>query len=350
MLTEQQLIELREHLERAHNPVFYYDNDADGLCSFLLFRRALGRGKGVAIRSYPDLNESYAQRAEEFGADYVFILDKPVLSKAFVDVLARLHIPIVWIDHHDVPGQDFNKEYDKFFIYNPTRNSGKDKSAEPVTYLTHRLLGRVEDTWLAVMGCIADHYLPDFASVFAKQYPELWGSGIKKPFDAYYATEIGKIAQALNFGLKDSITNVVRLQQHLVQCQQPNDVLAEHPGNQTFRAKYSELRKRYDTLLQQAHAVLKDNLLFFSYAGETSMSADLSNELCYRHPEMYVAVAYINGAITNISLRGRDVKHILEKILPEFVQSSGGGHTDACGARIRTEDLNRFKEALEKAV
>ena len=49
MLTNKQIEEIKEHLEKAQNPLFFYDNDADGLCSFLLLRRYLGRGKGVGV-------------------------------------------------------------------------------------------------------------------------------------------------------------------------------------------------------------------------------------------------------------------------------------------------------------
>jgi len=77
MLTEKQISEIREHLERAQNPIFYYDNDCDGLCSFLLLRRYLDRGKGVSIRSAPDLDAQYAKKASELNSDYVFVLDKP---------------------------------------------------------------------------------------------------------------------------------------------------------------------------------------------------------------------------------------------------------------------------------
>ena len=48
MLGKDKLEEIKEHLERARNPVFFYDNDADGLCSYVILRRALGRGYGVA--------------------------------------------------------------------------------------------------------------------------------------------------------------------------------------------------------------------------------------------------------------------------------------------------------------
>ena len=78
MLTEKQIEEIKEHLEKAQNPIFYYDNDADGLCSYLLLRRYLGRGKGVVVRSFPELNKDYARKAQQLGSDYVFILDKPV--------------------------------------------------------------------------------------------------------------------------------------------------------------------------------------------------------------------------------------------------------------------------------
>ena len=79
MLTEKQFEELREHLEKAQNPVFLYDNDADGFCSFVLLRRFIGRGKGVAVRTYPEIDIGYAKRAKELGADYIFVLDRPFL-------------------------------------------------------------------------------------------------------------------------------------------------------------------------------------------------------------------------------------------------------------------------------
>ena len=48
------------------------------------------------------------------------------------------------------------------------------------------------------------------------------------------------------------------------------------------------------------------------------MSADISNELSYRNPGKYIAVAYKNGNAANISLRGKNVKEILEKVLKEL--------------------------------
>ena len=348
MLTKKQIEEIKEHLEKAQNPIFYYDNDADGLCSFLILRRYIGRGKGVSVRSYPDLDARYAKKAQELNSDYVFVLDKPVISKGFVEEIDKMQLPFVWIDHHDEV-DEFSGKYDKFYAYNPAKNKGKDKSFEPVSYLAYKITGRKEDLWISTMGCIADCFMPDFAQEFVEKYPDYWGK-VKTAFDAFYLTEIGKIAFALNFGLKDSITNVIQLQNFLIGCKGPEDVFLEVNANRNFRKKNAEIRKKYDLLLDRAKKNITGNLIFFSYAGETSMSSDLSNALYYFYPDKYIAVAYKNGGKINISMRGEGIKKILKDILKDFENSSGGGHEKAVGATIRASDLERFKEALSDVV
>jgi len=350
MLTQKQINEIREHLEKAQNPLFFYDNDCDGLCSFLILRRFLGRGKGVAVRSYPDLDGSYARKAMELNADYIFVLDKPVISKEFIEEVGRLNIPLVWIDHHAFGGEIDKKEFSNLYVYDPARNKGKEKSEEPVTYWCYKIADKKEDVWLAVVGCIADHFLPEYVDEFKEKYGEFWGEGIKAPFDAYYNTEIGRIAQSFNFGLKDTTTNIVRLQNFLIGCSGPDEVFLEVTGNYSFRKKYGDIRKRYGGFLEKAKKCVNDNLIFFEYAGDLSISADISNELSYIFPDKYIAVAYKKGSVVNISLRGKSIKRILEKVLEGFEDSSGGGHEDAVGARIKIDDLSRFKEELMSGV
>jgi len=168
MLTDKQILEIRGHLESAQNPVFFYDNDADGFCSYVLLRRFIGRGKGVAVRSHPDVDEGYAKRAQELNADYVFVLDRPILGERFVEEVGRLQLPIVWIDHHEVEEEKF--DYNDLFVFNPMKR--KSASNEPVCYWAYKIANRVEDAWIAVMGSVADHYLPDFAKTFGKDNPE----------------------------------------------------------------------------------------------------------------------------------------------------------------------------------
>ena len=46
MLPEKENKQLREELKTAKKPLFIFDDDPDGLCSFLLFYRFLREGKG----------------------------------------------------------------------------------------------------------------------------------------------------------------------------------------------------------------------------------------------------------------------------------------------------------------
>ena len=85
MLTLKQIKEIWEHLEKAQNPLFFFDNDNDGLTSFLLLQRYIGRGKGIAIKSFPDLEATYYRRVLELKPDYIFILDKHSVSKEFLE-------------------------------------------------------------------------------------------------------------------------------------------------------------------------------------------------------------------------------------------------------------------------
>ena len=186
MLTEKQIIEIREHLEKAQNPIFFFDNDNDGLTSFLQLRRMIGRGKGIPIRSYPDLNADYFRRVKELNSDYVFILDKPVVSDEFLEQVHEDNIPLVWIDHHDVeiPKQDWIN------YYNPFHN---DKTNEPVSYLCYKIANRKEDIWIATIGCVSDALIPDFYEEFQEKFPELAKNNPKSAFDVLFNSEIGKI-------------------------------------------------------------------------------------------------------------------------------------------------------------
>ncbi len=345
MLSEKQLLEIREHLEKAQNPVFLYDNDVDGFCSYVLLRKYTGRGKGVAVKSHPDIDKQYAKKVQELRADYVFVLDRPILGKEFVQEMSDLQLPVVWIDHHDMDEEKI--DYGNVYIYNPQK--GK-KSGEPTTYLCYSATKRREDLWVAMIGSIADNYLPEFTPDFIKQYPEHWSKGIEKPFDAYYKTGIGKLIKVISFGLKDSITHVVQLQNFMIEAKGPADVDLALESSKSFAFKYKEIWSKYSALLERAKDCSEEKYVFFNYGGDMSMSSDLSNELMYLHPDKLIVVAYSSGPITNISMRGKNVKKILAEIISNLNGATGGGHEMAVGSRIQTKDLERFKEEFLKKI
>ena len=341
MLTKKQISQIKEHLEKAQNPLFFFDNDPDGLCSFLLLQRYLGRGKGVAVKSYPEMDASYFRKVRELEADYVFILDKPVVSKEFFEEARQVNVPVVWIDHHDVQSDipDFVN------YYNPMLNRGKTN--EPVTYLCYKITERKEDLWMAVAGCVADHFVPDFYSEFLKKYLDL-GFKTDKPFGILYNSQIGKVARILNFGLKDSTTNVVHMLKYLMQVKSPYEVLDVNPKNRNMHERFNEIDKRYQKFIKKAKAeVTEENVLFFQYSSDLSISSDLANQLSYLFPEKVIVVMRVLDITTSLSIRGKKIREKFLKSIEGLEGATGGGHEDAVGAKMRTEDLERFKDNLK---
>lgn len=336
--------EIKEHLEKAQNPLFFFDDDDDGLTSFLILRRFLGRGRGVSIKSFPDLNASYHRKIQELKPDYVFILDKPAVSQEFFNKVKQDNIPIVWIDHHNV-----EKPLDQdIHYYNTYHNENKN---EPVCYLCYKIANKKEDIWLAVIGCISDCFMPDFYLEFYEKYPGLGKKEPKEAFDLLYNTEIGKIARILDFALKDTTTNVVNMIRFLMNIQNPYDILEENFKTKQILARFEQIDSKYQALMEKARKFAGKKMIYFQYGGNLSLSSNLANQLTFEFPDKVIFVVYLRGDIANISIRGKiNVRDITIKALEGIEGATGGGHEHATGARMSVSDLPRFREKVEAMV
>jgi len=344
MLTEKQIDEIKEYLEKAQNPLFFFDNDNDGLVGFLILRRFIGRGRGVAIKSFPDLNMSYYRKVEEFKPDFVFILDKPVVSREFLEKVHKDNIPIVWIDHHNVDKPDF----EGLSYYNPFFNDG---SNEPVSYLCYKITNRKEDIWLAMIGCISDCYMPDFYSEFEKKFPDLVKKNAKSAFDLLYNSEIGRISRILDFSLKDTTTNVVNMMKFMTKVNGPMDILEENLKTKQMLKRHDEINTKYQLLMKKAREQASEKLIYFQYGGSLSLSGNLSNQLIYEYPDKIIVVVFIKGDVANISLRGgKDIRKLTLESIKGIEGATGGGHKNATGAKMSVSDLPKFKEKVEELV
>jgi len=343
MLTEKQINEIKEHLEKAQNPVFFFDNDPDGLCSYLLLSRWIGRGKGVAVKSFPDLNEGYFRKVDELDADYIFILDKPIVSRGFFEKIEQKNIPAVWIDHHEVP----ESIPDFINYYNPMKSGSGN---EPTTYLCYKITQKTDDMWIALIGSISDKFVPEFYIDFKIKYPDL-AINSKDAFDIFYKSQIGRIARIFSFALKDRTTNVVNMMKFLLKVKSPYEVLDENSKTYTMHNRFKQINIRYQKLLEKARTnKSNEKILFFQYGGDLSISSDLSNQLNYEFPKKIIVVVYVTGVKANISVRGKNVREFILKAIEDLEDATGGGHEDAVGARIRVDDLEKFKERLNEIV
>jgi single-stranded DNA-specific DHH superfamily exonuclease len=339
MLTGKQLSEIREWLEKSQNPVFFFDNDVDGLTSFLILQRFIERGKGVAIRSFPDLNKSYARKISELGPDVIFIVDKPLVDPEFFEEVRMKNIPVIWIDHHPLQKIDFENVH----YYNPLQ--GEKPSNEPVSYWCYKATGK--DLWLAFSGCISDWFYPDFAEEFRKKYYDLIGD-YKKADEILFETKIGRLINILNFALKDSTSNVVKMTKSLEKAKDPHEIFSDEKYRH-ITLRYEHINKKFEDVFEKAQKAAEKakKLVFFKYSGEIKFSSELSNRLMYKYPGKIIAVAMISGEKVNISFRGKKVRDYIEKAL-EKIGGRGGGHETAAAATIQKEDLDKFISEIEK--
>ena len=344
MLTEKQIIEIRKVLESSVNPLFYFDNDQDGLSSYLLLRRFLGKGNGVPVKTSP-LDMSYFRRINEFEPDIIFILDQPTVSDEFFSEVEKEGLRVVWIDHHETDLETIPSwvEY-----YNPLYNETKENN--PTTYLSYQITNRKEDLWLGVLGCIADKYIPDYYSEFLEKYPDL-GIESNEAFEIFYNSEIGKIARMVGSGLKDRTTNVNYMIKFLISVKTPYEVLLEKKENRLMHKRFNELDSKFKKLIDKAKtSKIENDVLFFKYSGETSMSADLANKLSYLFSDKYIVVAFVKGGRVNLSIRGRGVRDKVASAISEFSLATSGGHEDAVGAQLNLEDVDKFVDNFKKLV
>ncbi len=193
--------------------------------------------------------------------------------------------------------------------------------------------------------------MPDFANQFAKQNPELLSPNLE-PFDALHSTETGKIIRMLNFGLMDTTTNVVNLIKYLFKAKGPHDILEENHHTRQLHKRYKELNQFLNKQIEKAESNIdpKSKVLFFSYAGNTSMSSEIANKLYHNHKNKLIVVAFKRPEKINISIRGDNALQITNQAIANIEDATGGGHEKATGAMIPIDTLDKFKQNIIKTL
>src|SRR3989338_2573137 len=306
MLTEKQIGQIREELESCKNPLFFFDDDPDGLCAFLLLYRYLKEGHGFVVKTHPRLDARSAPKIEEYNADKVFVLDVAQLEQDFIDASK---VPVIWIDHH-TPLERDNVKY-----FNP-RLANKGLNV-PTTYLCYQVSQK--DLWIGALGCIADYYMPDFIDEFKKAYPGMIGNE-KSIGGIYFGSKLGTLINIFSFCLKGKTNDVMKCIKILTRVESPNEILNQETSRGKFIFKrYQKIKEAYDELMKNAlESANEDKVLVFTYTDDKmSFTGDLANELLYRFPERVIVVGRKKGDEVRMSIRSKDIliPPILEKSL-----------------------------------
>ncbi|MBI2112764.1 DHH family phosphoesterase [Candidatus Woesearchaeota archaeon] len=341
MLSDKEIEDIREELATAKNPLFIYDGDGDGLTSFLLLYKIHREGKGMALTTTSYLDGKFVRKVEEINPDKIFILDIPVVEQDFLDGVKR---PVIWIDHHPplerTKVKYFNPRIRNIDAYVPTSRMSWQVSQHP------------EDMWIAAVGSLADYSLPNFIDEFQAKHPSFAEKG-DDINTLLYKRQIGKLVKFFFFLLKGPSTEVRKSIKILTRIKTPEEIFNEEtPQGKFLHRRFLKINEKYEELLKQAKkCVKKTRLVLFNYTeSKWSFTTNLSNELFGHYPEKMIIISRRKSEEVKCSLRGKNVRSILEKALVG-VEGRGGGHPDACGAVIKEKDwdlfLTHFNEALD---
>ncbi len=343
-VTDKELTEIKAALDASARPLFFFDDDCDGVTSFVQLYRYKKDGRGVPVKASPVLEEKYVRKVEEYEPDLIIIMDKPVVEEEFFD---KVQTPIIWLDHHKP--HDVSK-WKNVSYYNPRIHDDKDNL--PTTYWAYKLVGG--PLWLATVGAVADWHLPDYLDAFKEEYGDLLPPAYNKVEDLLFNEEskVGKLARIISFNLKGTVGDTMKSVLVLTRIETPYEILGQTtPRGKYLFKKYQRLADKYDALLLRAKEEFNENdpILLFTYEDDQmSLTSDLSNELLYLYPEHLIMIARKHNGEYKYSLRSAGkyaIPPMLEKAL-EGVEGYGGGHTYACGGCVKERDNEKFVEAI----
>jgi len=338
-ITKQEIEQIRKELDECKNPLFFFHDDPDGLCSFLLLYGLKKEGHGVILKIPPEMGVEFLRKVKEYDPDKIFILDKPKVSQEFIDGAKR---KVIWIDHHDPCKRD------NVLYFNPRVHNAKENI--PASYMCYQVAQR--DLWISVVGAIGDWFLHPNIDDFRKKYPDLAPVKTDKPEELYFTTKIGKLTRIFSFILKGDNREAMKCVKILTRIKDPYEILEQKTaaGKYIYK-KYEKINKIYEELLNRALTKADDdNLLFYTYdESTTSFTSDLSNELIYRFPNKIILVGREKGDEIKFSFRSTKMllPLVVDKIL-QGVEGYGGGHEHACGICIKKRYLSKFLDNLKK--
>lgn len=333
--------QFRSLVENAKRPLVFFDDDGDGVTSFVMLYHALGCGKGIAVKKTPEVGEQYIRRVHEYLPDVIFILDKPRVDPAFFEAV---DVPVVWLDHHEPQDVPEGVHY-----FNPRVRDDDDN--RPTSYWIYVLVGLKADLWLATTGVISDWFVPDFIDQCKKEFPALLPKKWSRVEDLYVGTPVGKLILAILFMMKGTTTQTYQAIKALTRIEHPSEMLEQtSPRGKYLWKRYERYARPYSRLLAKGKKAANGNgWLVFIYGGDMSFTKELSNELLILYPKHIIVVGRASEGEIKASLRsaGPEIDQAL-KVALEGIRGSGGGHKHACGARIHEDDWEKFLEQFKK--
>src|SRR3989344_4813155 len=339
MLTEKEINEIRTIIEKSNNPLYIFDNDGDGVCSYLMLKKHFKKGIGIPTTTAGALDKEYLKYVEEEKADLVVILDKAVIKQEFIDGTS---CPVIYIDHHPI------QKLTKIKYFNPLKHD--KKSYIPTSYMVYKVVK--SNLWLAVIGCLFDYKIPDFIKEFKKEYPDLVNKITKDPGYLKYKAPVSKLVKIFAFNMKGKIKDIKNSIRAMEKIETPYEIINQttEEGKLIYN-RYEKLNREYERLMDKGKAcATKEKLLIFVYPSfETSFTSDVATELSYLYQNKTILV--LREKDDELKLSMRDQKRNIDKTFKKAMEGligHGGGHPHAVGGSIKRKDFEVFVDRIKK--
>lgn len=340
-LKKEEIEYIKEEYDKSLRPLIFYDDDPDGLTSFLQFYRYKDSAKGIIVKSSPELKERFYRNVNEYKPDTIFILDKPLVSQDFIDLCGGKKI--IWLDHH-APQNNKGVKY-----FNPRVHNDNDNL--PTSYWTYKIFKK--DLWIAMAGIVGDWALPkDISNEFKEKYPELLPDDVNLAQDALFDTKIGKISRIFSFLLKGKTNEVMKAIKILTRIKSPDELLKHNtPQTKFLYNKYIKIEEEYQKLYSLVDTSDKKIISYLYKDAKISFTSDLSNELLYRYPDRLIIIGREKDGDIKASFRSSKLilPPILQKALVN-IEGYAGGHDHACGGSIKAKDFEKFFQQIKEQI
>lgn len=235
---------------------------------------------------------------------------------------------------------------------------------KPASYYSHVLYkhftGKSDAGWVAAVGVVADYRTEecrDLLEEVRRRYPHLYPfKTIDQP--TALKSPLMTLAHLVNAGYQHSNQRgaklAVKALREALQTDDPAMLLEGKTRKARILRKYrkevdAELKDLLEQFDTEAEFNLGSQLAFYFIKPRYNVTSQIATQLQHSHPNTTIAVVSPETSRTvKVSLRrGRKAKTNLailaESSIAGLAQASGGGHPEASGCVIRTEDIDAWK-------
>jgi single-stranded DNA-specific DHH superfamily exonuclease len=343
MLTAQEIETLKKTITQSSRPLIFFDDDADGLCSYLLARKANIDAHGLRAARGPQVTHHFIGFVTRHQPDQVIILDKPLVSEEFTQ---QVTTPTLWLDHHDPQAYEIHKHRSHLTYLNPAVHDTDDH--RPTSFWVYQAVQG--PLWIATVGITSD-WDTSLLEEFRKKYPDL-APKTNEMHDALYNSKLGEIIRMFNFCLKGTTRQINDCVEALTHIKDPNELLdASTPaGNHVHRHVKPILQEYTKQFSAAQNGTSTDGVYVYVFNDvDTSLVTNVANEMLTKIQDDILIIGRQEKERVNFSMRSsnKPLPEILEQALLH-VDGYGGGHEFACGGSIAQRDWETFVKHIRQ--